>query len=327
VMTKFKGGVENTISGMGSTDHLIRGHTRDMLKGDTLENVLLSLPIGTRLFVYDLSDISNIDEISDDSTITKQSDIFEIDRFYITKESLGDRAYHIGGLMYEYGNNNIYRWIYDRNGQTTSEKIKVDKITLDSDLGDLSEKDKIKFPDDTTNPDYYVKRSEIGENGGVAPIGSNGKVPAGYLPDMPNSVVTGTYVDSTTFKDSQGNTVTPQDNTIYVDATTGLQYAWSGAEYVQTSSNISLGETSTTAYRGDRGKTAYEHSQVESGNPHNVTKSDIGLDNVTNDAQLAISKNLSDLDNDETARDNLGLQELATMTVEDLGNGWNIIQE
>src|SRR5699024_8199601 len=66
VMTKFKGGVENTISGMGSTDHLRRIHTQAMLKGDTLENVLSSLPIGTRLFVYSLSDISNIDEISDD---------------------------------------------------------------------------------------------------------------------------------------------------------------------------------------------------------------------------------------------------------------------
>jgi len=33
---------------------------------------------------------------------------------------------------------------------------------------------------------------------------------------------------------------------------------------------LSLGETSTTAYRGDRGKTGYDHSQV-SGNPHGVS--------------------------------------------------------
>lgn len=33
---------------------------------------------------------------------------------------------------------------------------------------------------------------------------------------------------------------------------------------------LQLGETSTTAYRGDRGKIAYEHSQ-ESGNPHGTT--------------------------------------------------------
>lgn len=33
---------------------------------------------------------------------------------------------------------------------------------------------------------------------------------------------------------------------------------------------IGLGETSTTAYRGDRGKTAYDHSQA-TGNPHGTT--------------------------------------------------------
>lgn len=46
--------------------------------------------------------------------------------------------------------------------------------------------------------------------------------------------------------------------------------------------SVALGETSTTAYRGDRGKTAYEHSQLTSGNPHNVTKSDVGLGSVPN---------------------------------------------
>jgi hypothetical protein len=37
-----------------------------------------------------------------------------------------------------------------------------------------------------------------------------------------------------------------------------------------------LGETSTTAYRGDRGKTAYDHSQITNGtNPHNTTFANI----------------------------------------------------
>ena len=37
---------------------------------------------------------------------------------------------------------------------------------------------------------------------------------------------------------------------------------------------LTLGETSETAYRGDRGKVAYDHSQSQ-GNPHNSTTSDI----------------------------------------------------
>lgn len=52
---------------------------------------------------------------------------------------------------------------------------------------------------------------------------------------------------------------------------------------------VSLGETSSTAYRGDRGKIAYDHSQVATGNPHAVTKTDVGLSAVTNDAQAKLA--------------------------------------
>lgn len=48
---------------------------------------------------------------------------------------------------------------------------------------------------------------------------------------------------------------------IYVDTTTNLAYRWSGSQYTEVSQSIALGETSSTAYRGDLGKTAYDHSQ------------------------------------------------------------------
>lgn len=56
-------------------------------------------------------------------------------------------------------------------------------------------------------------------------------------------------------------------------------------------SDLALGETSTTAYRGDRGKTAYDHSQIVAGNPHGTTATDLGLGNVdnTSDADKPIS--------------------------------------
>lgn len=52
-----------------------------------------------------------------------------------------------------------------------------------------------------------------------------------------------------------------------------------------------------------------------SSNPHSVTKTQIGLANVTNDAQLKIASNLSDLANAATARTNLGLGGAATLSV------------
>ena len=50
-------------------------------------------------------------------------------------------------------------------------------------------------------------------------------------------------------------------------------------------SGLALGETSSTAYRGDRGKIAYDHSQ-STGNPHGTTKADVGLGNVDNTSDL-----------------------------------------
>ncbi len=61
---------------------------------------------------------------------------------------------------------------------------------------------------------------------------------------------------------------------------------------------LALGETSTTAYRGDRGKTAYDHSQITTGNPHNVTKSDVGLGSVPNtDFTSAVAANTAKVTN------------------------------
>lgn len=41
-----------------------------------------------------------------------------------------------------------------------------------------------------------------------------------------------------------------------------------------------LGESHEEAYYGDYGKTAYEHSQLISGNPHHVTLADLGLEGI-----------------------------------------------
>ena len=41
-----------------------------------------------------------------------------------------------------------------------------------------------------------------------------------------------------------------------------------------------LGTTHTTAFYGDLGMTAYEHSQRVSGNPHNVSLAELGIENV-----------------------------------------------
>lgn len=79
-----------------------------------------------------------------------------------------------------------------------------------------------------------------------------------------------------------------QSNKIYVDIYTNRAYRWSGLIFVEISESLALGITENTAYRGDRGKIAYDHSQLTSGNPHQVTKSEVGLGNVVNTGDSAI---------------------------------------
>ena len=102
--------------------------------------------------------------------------------------------------------------------------------------------------------------------------------------------------------------VTGETGKIYVDKATNKTYRWSGSAYVVISETLALGETSATAYRGDKGKTAYDHSQLSSGNPHSVSKSDVGLGNADNTSDedkpistaqqgaLDLKVNIADLD-------------------------------
>lgn len=128
-----------------------------------------------------------------------------------------------------------------------------------------------------------IPTSEKGTASGVAELDANGKVPSAQLPSFVDDVIEGYLYNGAFYEDSAHQTlITPQDGKIYIDLTTEKTYRWSGSAYVEISESLALGETSSTAYRGDRGKTAYDHSQLTSGNPHNVTKTDVGLGNVGN---------------------------------------------
>lgn len=113
---------------------------------------------------------------------------------------------------------------------------------------------------------------------GVAELDSSGKVPQAQLPSYVDDVIE--FQNRTSFPG------TGEDGKIYVAEDTNKTYRWSGTTYVEIASGIALGETSSTAYRGDHGKAAYDHSLKTSGNPHNVGKSDVGLGNVTDDKQI-----------------------------------------
>ena len=128
----------------------------------------------------------------------------------------------------------------------------------------------------------------IGASNGLAELDSNGKVPSSQLPSFVDDVEE--YANLASFP------VTGESGKIYIAIDTNLTYRWGGSTYVEISPSLALGETSASAYRGDRGKIAYDHSQLTSGNPHNVTKSDLGLSNVVN-SDTTTTANITDSSN------------------------------
>ena len=157
---------------------------------------------------------------------------------------------------------------------------KTGAVTLDKTdvgLGNVDNTSDLNKPISTatqTALNNKLDTSLKGANNGLAELDSSGKVPSSQLPSYVDDVVE--YASLSNFPS------TGESGKIYLALDTNLAYRWSGSEYVVISPSLALGETSSTAYRGDRGKTAYDHSQTTSGNPHNVTKTDVGLGNVPN---------------------------------------------
>lgn len=108
----------------------------------------------------------------------------------------------------------------------------------------------------TTALGYTPINSAVkGANNGVAELDSTGKVPASQLPS---------YVDDVLeYDSSSGFPSTGESGKIYVAKDTNKTYRWGGSSYVEISPSLALGETSSTAYRGDRGKTAYDHASAK----------------------------------------------------------------
>lgn len=118
-----------------------------------------------------------------------------------------------------------------------------------------SEGDTVYFKDSTARSSVALLNSKIGNANGIAELDSTGKVPTSQLPS---------YVDDVLEYDTRNNfPATGESGKIYIAKDTNKTYRWSGSTYVEISESLALGDTSSTAYRGDRGKTAYDHATAK----------------------------------------------------------------
>lgn len=85
-----------------------------------------------------------------------------------------------------------------------------------------------------------------GAPNGLASLNESGVIPSTQLPSYVDDVVEVAAFSNLPSKGESGK--------IYIVTSTNIQYRWSGTAYVEISKSIALGETSSTAYPGDKGK-------------------------------------------------------------------------
>ena len=105
-----------------------------------------------------------------------------------------------------------------------------------------------------------IRNDEKGIPNGVATLDEAGKIPVGQLPS---------YVDDVLeFNNLSSFPAVGEPSKIYVDKDKNLTYRWGGSSYVEISKSLALGETSSTAYAGDKGKTVADTLSSHTGNAY-----------------------------------------------------------
>lgn len=160
---------------------------------------------------------------------------------------------------------------------------------------------------DSINTKVNTINNNKNKAGGFVALDDNTKISSTYLPSYVDDVLE--YNSKSAFPK------TGEAGKIYVALDSNLTYRWSGSEYVEISKSLALGETSSTAYAGDKGKqnasdiatcksnisscntaisncnTSINNHKADTSNPHKVTAAQVGLGNVNNtsDANKPIS--------------------------------------
>ena len=96
---------------------------------------------------------------------------------------------------------------------------------------------------------------------GVLNIDRVPSIPATKLTGIINQANLPSYVDDVLeFANKTAFPTKGESGKIYVDQATNITYRWGGTAYVEISPSLALGTTSSTAFRGDYGNTAYQHA-------------------------------------------------------------------
>ena len=131
---------------------------------------------------------------------------------------------------------------------TTDPKIAKASQVFDEGLNKYQSEINASFgaTDNSIRKELTDFKNTKGKANGLASLDNGGKVPSSQLPS---------YVDDVIEIDTFNNLPsTGESGKIYITQDTNLTYRWSGSAYTEISKSLALGETRSTAYPGDKGK-------------------------------------------------------------------------
>ena len=101
---------------------------------------------------------------------------------------------------------------------------------------------------------FNIFKGLKGQANGLAELNSDGRVPSSQLPSYVDDVIEGYYYNSKFYEEESHTTeITGESGKIYTDLGSNKTYRWSGTIYTEISASLALGETSSTAYPGNKG--------------------------------------------------------------------------
>lgn len=131
---------------------------------------------------------------------------------------------------------------------TTDPKIAKASQVFDEGLNKYQSEINASFgaTDNSIRKELTDFKNTKGKANGLASLDDGGKVPSSQLPSYVDDVI-----EINTFNNLPS---TGESGKIYITQDTNLTYRWSGSAYTEISKSLALGETSSTAYPGDKGK-------------------------------------------------------------------------
>lgn len=234
LLLELKEVIEQGGGGGGGTDNYNLLKNLPQINGKTVKGNMSGTSLGLVNMVMgkDLStnDYTNTDKAIVDSVTTDLAD--KVDK--ITGKGLSTNDYTDADKAIV-------------GGVTSALSNKVDKVTGKGlSTNDYDDTAKGIVDGVTSALAGKVDTSLVGSANGVAELDANGRVPSSQLPSYVDDVLD--YADLAHFP------ATGETGKIYIADDTNKEYRWSGSGYAVISESLALGETSSTAYAGNKGK-------------------------------------------------------------------------